>query len=141
MRGTGPPARSGIGRQRAVLDALNSLSRHPDIKAREDYQPFSAQPWEAGRVLVTTTDPARFHALLRDVTSAGGFGPGEVFERLMDAEMMAMKADTKTANRTPAEVRRRLAKQVNPYLHLGTKPEDILNAFDQVLEIRLNDQS
>lgn len=140
MRGTGPPARSGIGRQRAVLDALNSLSGHPEIKAREDYQPFSAQPGEGGRVLVTTTDPLRFHALLRDVTAAGGFAPGAVFDRLLDAELLAMKANTKTANRTPAEVRRRLANHVNPYLHLGTKPQDILNAFDQVLEIRLTDQ-
>ena len=137
MRGTGPPARSGIGRMRAVLDALASLSRNPDIRAREDFEAFTAKADNATlRVVVTTRDPARFHALLRAVAAEGGFGPGAVFERLLDAELAEQKANTKVASRSPAEVRRRLAQSVNPYLHLGSKPAEVLTAFDKVLEGR-----
>lgn len=122
---------------RAVVDALDSLSRHPEVRAREDYQDFTAEADHGTqRVVVTTADPARFHALLRAVAAEGGFGPGAVFERLLEAELAAQKANTRMASRSPAEVRRRLSHTVNPYLHLGSKPAEVLNAFDKVLEVR-----
>lgn len=137
MSRPGKPARSGVGRTRAVHDALESLIRHPGITARPDYEPFTFAPDQTtGLIRVTTADTGRFHALLRAVTDEGGFDPGAVFERLLDAEMTAMHANTKVAKRSPAEVRRRLAQRVNPYLYLGNKSADVLNAFDKVLEVR-----
>lgn len=137
MSRPGKPARSGVGRTRAVSDALASLNRNPDILARPDYEPFSfVQDDATGLVRVTTADTGRFHAMLRAVTDEGGFDPGAVFERLLEAEIAEMHANPKVARRSPAEVRRRLAQRVNPYLYLGNKPADVLAAFDKVLEVR-----
>lgn len=115
---------------------MQSLLRHPDTLAREDFQPFTATADQVtGRVVITTADPARFSALLEAILAEGGFAPGTVFERLLEAEMAA-QARGKAARRTPAEVRRRLAQTVNPYLHLGMRPDEVRNAFDRVLEVR-----
>ena len=136
VRGPGPPARSGVGRTRAVLDAMESLRRHPETVARDDYEPFTATPDHAsGRVVITTADPARFSAMLERLVHEGAFAPGTVFERLLDAELAA-QASGRAAKRTPAEVRRRLAQTVNPYLHLGNRVEEVRTAFDKVLEVR-----
>lgn len=126
-----------MGRTRAVLDALASLARHPDTREREDFQPFTfAHDHASGLVRVTTDDPSRFHAMLRAVAQEGGFGPGAVFDRLLEAELAEMHANTKVARRSPAEVRRRLSHSVDPNLYLGSTPADVLTAFDKVLEVR-----
>jgi hypothetical protein len=130
MRGPGPPA-TGHSLVRAVDDALRSLSAHPEVRAREDYEPFTAAAdHEAGRVIVVTAAPGRFSALLDAMTVEGGFAPGAVFERLVDATMLQRRK-----GRTPAQVRREVAERTNPFLHLGNRTDEIRNAFDKIVVV------